>query len=110
MTDSVLIILAPGWALGYDSLQWMLLRARKRQEETYWQPIAFVGSEKRILLRVLREKGVELTPKAAVYIDAMPDKFRDWYKLKSEQAACGPAAPAPAHTREPEPSRKRLSK
>ena len=87
MTDRVFLHLCDGWALGYDPLQWMLMRARKRQEHTYWQPVSYIASEKRILCRVLRETGVEPTPEAAEYIGAMPDTFREWYALRESAGA-----------------------
>ena len=86
-SDRIFLRLNDGWALGYNPLQWMLMRARKRREQTYWQPVAFIATEKRILRRVLREKGVEPTPEAAEYIDAMPDTFREWYAQRESADA-----------------------
>jgi hypothetical protein len=78
MTDRHLFDLAPGWALGADSNQWMLLRVRKRRDETYHQAISFIGSTKTVLLRVLREKGVQPAPEAHALLQALPEKFRDF--------------------------------
>ena len=83
MTDRIFLDLCDGWALGYDPNQWIVLRARKRQDQTYWNPEAFIGSTKRVLRRVLREKGVQPTPEADGYLDAMPESFLDWYRLHS---------------------------
>jgi hypothetical protein len=56
--------LAPGWSLGADDQQWEVLRSRQRQDEAYHQAVAFVGSTKTVLLRVLRGNGVQPTPDA----------------------------------------------
>ena len=83
MREGIVIDLCDGWALGYDPNQWILLRARKRQDQTYWNPVAFIGSTKRVLRRVLREKGIQYTPEAVGYLEAMPESFMDWYRLRS---------------------------
>lgn len=72
------------WALGYDPQQWMIMRARKRREERYWQPVSFIGSCMPVLMRVLAEKGVQLTPEAGAALDAMPSRFLDWYRQKRQ--------------------------
>ena len=80
MSDRIIIELTPGWALGYDPLQWIVMRAKKRREESYWNPVAFIATEKRILLRVLCEKGIQPIAEASNYLDAMPDTFREWLR------------------------------
>ena len=89
MRSGIDIVICKGWGLGHDDNQWILLRARKRQDQTYWNPVAFIGSTKRVLRRVLREKDVQPTPEATAYLDAMPESFMDWYRLRStyEEAA-----------------------
>lgn len=54
------------------------MRAKKRGEEAYWNPVAFIATEKLFLLRSLQERGIQVSPKPANYIDAMPDTFREW--------------------------------
>lgn len=78
MTDRVLFDLADGWTLGADSNQWTLLRRRKRQDEAYWNPVAFVGSNTRIVRRILRENGVQPNPEARAKLDALPERFLDY--------------------------------
>jgi hypothetical protein len=75
---TLLFSLAPGWAIGADDRQWILLRRRKRQDEAYWQSISYVASTKAILLRILRDKGIQLTSDALVNIGALPDQFGDY--------------------------------
>ena len=78
MSDRIFLHLCDGWALGFDPLQWMLMRAKIRGGQRDWQPVAFVATEKRILRRVLAEKGVQPTPEAQAALDAMPDTFQEW--------------------------------
>ena len=40
--------------------------------------VLFIGGEKRVLLRCLREKGVVLTAEAQVRLDALPERFMDF--------------------------------
>lgn len=76
------LILSEGWVLGYDRNQWMLMRLKRRKkgEETYWQPVAFIGSDKTTLLRLSAENGVTICQDAKAAIDAMPERFLDWIK------------------------------
>ena len=92
MTDQIFMHLCDGWALGYDPLQWMLMRAKNRRGQREWQPVAFVATENRILRRVLAEKGVQPTPEAQAALDALPGTFQDWLVLHNLRGA-------PAHKR-----------
>ncbi len=73
--------------------------------------MSFVGSNKDILWRVLREKGAEVDSAAREYIDAMPDTFREWISMpparlfKAGHSAIsgvvvGRTAPAPERSRD----------
>ena len=83
------------WRLAHDSQQWVLQRAKKRRTPRRqkppssglerapssivdWRGVSFVGSEKRILRRVLREAGLVLTPEAQARLDALPEQFLDF--------------------------------
>ena len=72
--------LASNWALDYDEYQWIVLRRRNCGTQTGWKPVAFIATEKRILLRVLKNKGISLTPEAQAFLDAMPDSFQEFFK------------------------------
>ncbi len=60
------------WRLAYDKQQWVIQRragmpCRRGSDSaamrrTGWRGVSFIGSEKRILRRVIRESGVVLTP------------------------------------------------
>ncbi len=73
------------WRLAYDVNQWVVQRRvgtpRRRGSDsaamrsTGWRGISFIGSEKRVLRRVLGEKGVALTAEAQARLDALPDDF-----------------------------------
>lgn len=80
MSDQFLIDLAPGWALGFDQKQWIIYRVYFKRDTARLLPVSFIGSTKAVLLRVINETGIKLTPEATEYIDAMPDTFRVWYR------------------------------
>jgi hypothetical protein len=89
MSDRIFLHLCPGWALGYNKLQWMIMKADKMPPEgvlslptARFRAVSFIACYKRVLCRVLREKGITPTPKAQSYIDAMPDTFREWQQLR----------------------------
>ncbi len=87
MADKPLFILDTEgrWRLAYDRQQWVLQRRAqkprvKRLEghaiaDSGWRGVSFIGSEKRVLRRVLGEKGVVLTAEAQARLDALPDDF-----------------------------------
>ena len=85
MTDRIFLRLSERWALGYDRLQWIVRRRRGEK----WDSIAFVGSEKRVLHRALREKGAEVSPEALAALARLPDRFRDWWEEHSRAAPEG---------------------
>ena len=70
--------LSDGWAIGHDPLQWIMLRRRKRRAHTYWHPVGYIVSEKRVLRRVLREKGAVISQEAERALDSMPETFKKW--------------------------------
>lgn len=85
MSNQFLIDLAPGWALGFEKLQWVLFRADKRPLEgekslpgVRWRGVAFIATTKAVLRRCIHEYGIELTPEATAYLDGLPEKFREW--------------------------------
>ena len=76
--DRFLFDLAPGWALGYDKNQWIVMSRRNLRTQCGWKAVSFIGCKKPTLLRVLREKGVELYPEAQASLDLMPEGFLKW--------------------------------
>lgn len=78
MTERVVIRLSADWALGADDNQWIVLRARNRRDQTYWQPEAYVGSTKSTLLRVLRNKGAAVDAVGHQALAALPETFLQW--------------------------------
>jgi hypothetical protein len=77
-SDRVFLHLSDGWALGYDPKQWMIMRGRKRLARRGWTSVSFIACTKRTLRRVIREKGIQLSPEATEYIEVMPNTFREW--------------------------------
>ena len=80
MTDRVFLRLSEGWALGYDRNQWIVMQAKsdKSKPGQGWRAIAFQGSTRAVLVRVLREKGAEIAPDARVAVDSLPETFLEW--------------------------------
>lgn len=84
MADHQFLALSDGWALAADEQQWILQRFKgiygcgPQAGQEKWASVAFVGSTKTTLLRVIREKEIKLTDEAIAALDAMPDRFLDW--------------------------------
>ena len=65
------------WALASDGVQWMLMKRHPRKRGDTWDPISFVRSERNILARCMREKGVEPVT-AVILLEGLPDTFDEW--------------------------------
>ncbi len=74
------------WRLACDAQQWVVQR-RKGPEpqnkgghvrEPKWCGTDYIGSEKRILYRCIRERGITLTPEARARLDALPERFSEF--------------------------------
>ena len=89
VTAQPIIRLSEIWALGYDTRQWVIQRRAGvwktggRRGEEIWRALSFIGSNKAVLLRVLREKGVEPTAAAQRALDALPETFRQFYEQQA---------------------------
>lgn len=83
MKSHMVTHIAEGWAIFANANQWVLCRARMRRQDSYWQPIAFIGSNKSVLVRVLREKRIKVSMAAQFQIDDWPEKFLDWRRLNA---------------------------
>jgi hypothetical protein len=81
MTDRVFAI-AGDWAIASDGIQWILQR-RRMSGQKGWRPVSFVRSEKVILARCMREKGVDVDT-ASLLLAGLPDTFDQW---KTSQSA-----------------------
>jgi hypothetical protein len=74
------------WRLAYDINQWVLQRRVGSPRpgkgaairDTGWRGVSFIGGEKRVLYRCIREAGVVLTPDALARLDALPERFLDF--------------------------------
>jgi hypothetical protein len=80
------------WALGADELQWILYRRRSR-DRGGWRGVSFVRSERVILERCMREKGV-LEHDRAVLLAGPPETFDLWKASQSSSNGRGRASPA----------------
>ncbi len=84
VADRLFLRLSEKWALAYDKNQWIVQRRkapRKKGGASRWEGVAFIAESKDIFSRVFEEKGIDLTPVAREYIDAMPDTFREWISM-----------------------------
>jgi len=63
------------FALLADNQQWLVCRKGKKGR---YDPIAFIGSNKLIIERVLREKDIDITQEAREKLDDLPFKFREF--------------------------------
>lgn len=88
MTDRVFAT-AEDWALASDGTQWILLRcsAEKRPDREPWRAVSFVRSEKGILARCMREKGVGADAMRSL-LTGLPDTFDEW------ETVCAASQPA----------------
>ncbi len=93
------------WRLAYDRQQWILQRGERRNsvragarskgprsDGMDWRGVSFVGSEKRILRRVIREAGVVLSPEAQTRLDVLPEQFLDFVAAPAGFAVQRPKA------------------
>jgi hypothetical protein len=62
--------IGPNAGLGADEHQWILYRAG--------QPVSYVRSTKAVLVRCIREKGIELSAEGKAALDALADDFNAW--------------------------------
>ena len=85
------------WRLAHDAQQWIIQRKTQAARpgdshgirDSGWRGVSFVGSEKRVLHRCIREHGVALTPEARARLDSLPDRFVD---VPVDRAAMKPPA------------------
>jgi hypothetical protein len=82
---------AEGWALASDGVQWMLMRrtTEKRPNREPWQAGSFVRSERDILARCTREKGVGADAMRYL-LSGLPSTFDEW-----KASGCKPDIGAP---------------
>ena len=104
MADQPLVTLdAEGrWRLAYDRQQWVVQRrvgnplpgrsGSAAGATSGWKAVSFVGSEKRVLRRVLREAGVVLTTEAQTQLDTLPEQFMEFVAAPERFAAQWPDA------------------
>jgi len=82
LTDRLLVI-ADDWAVASDGIQWILQRRRMGTQQG-WRPVSFVHSERDILARCMREKGVGVDT-AALLLSGLPETFDEWKASLSDE-------------------------
>jgi hypothetical protein len=78
MTERQFLSLNEDCAIAYDKLQWIVQYRRMPKGSEKWQAVAFIASDKRVLSRVLREKGVPLSPEAEAALNGLPATFQEF--------------------------------
>ena len=82
MADILLFTLdADGrWRLAYDELQWILQKrgSKPGAKSSGFRGVSFIATNKRILLEVIQEKGIQLAPELIERLDALPDTFKEF--------------------------------
>jgi len=73
---SAVFTVSGDWALGADSLQWILYRRRAKGE---WRAVSFVGSTREVLARCMGEKGCPDVDRAFL-LAGLPPTFDQWRK------------------------------
>ncbi len=107
IADRQILRLSEKWALAYDKNQWIVQHYMRPK----WRSIAFVGSNKGVLMRVLKEKGAKVAPEARAALDTLPETFREWVSVPAERrfkvghsaipgVVVGRTAPAPERSRD----------
>ena len=82
MTDRVFAT-AGDWAVASDGVQWILMRrsTEKRSNREPWRAVSFVRSEREILARCTREKGVGADAMRSL-LSGLPATFDQWETLQ----------------------------
>ncbi len=83
------------WRLAYDINQWVLQRRVGSPRpgkgaairDSGWRGVSFIGGEKRVLYRCIREAGVVLAAEAQARLDALPEQFLDFVVAPANFAA-----------------------
>ena len=74
------------WRLAYDDLQWILQRrgGKPHARSSGFTGVSFIATKKQILMDVIREKAVALTPEATDCLDGLPDTFKEFVSTPQE--------------------------
>ena len=92
MADTQLLRLNEKWALGYDSLQWIIQRRgrfNKTRGRWNWQAESFISSNRDILVLTLREKSIVPDLGKMEEVLALPYTFKEWIGRRQGQEPAG---------------------
>jgi len=79
MDDTVVIQLSANWRVMADNLQWIIQTRRPiNSQPDKWRAVSFIGSDKKILARCLREYGAVINKRGQAKLDRLPDTFLKW--------------------------------
>ena len=80
VANEVLFDLNDKWRLGFDELQWIVMKKRIKYGKTVYRPLSFIASRKLVLMRVLDEMGVTPSGQANGHLARLPDSFKAFQK------------------------------
>jgi hypothetical protein len=83
MSDRVFVT-AGDWAVGTDGMQWILMQPRQ-EARGGWRALWFVRSDRDILERGMRQKGVEPAD-MRLLLAGLPDTFDEWKSAHGQVA------------------------
>ena len=92
MADTQFLRLNEKWALGYDSLQWIIQRRgrfNKTRDRWNWQAESFISSNRDILVLTLQEKSIVPDLGKMEEVLALPYTFKEWIGRRQGRGAAG---------------------
>ena len=91
MADRQFLRLNEKWALGYDSLQWIIQkRESAKGKPEQWRGVSFISSDRDILVLTLREMGIVPDLGKMEEVLALPYTFKEWYaQHRTEEDVAG---------------------
>lgn len=96
MADRIFLRLNARYALGADSLQWIIYRARVSEPSLArsrdWHGVSFVSSTKALLLGLIGGRD-GLCPEAQLALDGYPGTFEAWKAEIAGRGAAGAGHP-----------------
>jgi hypothetical protein len=76
VANEVLFDLNDQWRLGFDDLQWIVMRKNGKHCNAEYRPVSFIASNKLVLMRVLDDLDVAPTDAANTHLAWLPESYR----------------------------------
>jgi hypothetical protein len=78
MKNSKPIQLSTNWRIATDPMQWHVQKRKKTKKGYDWKSLAFIGSNKEILLRCLQEKDAIIDKRGQTRLKKLPGTHKEW--------------------------------